>query len=130
MKGLLREALGRAIAAARADAGLTQEALGRRADLGQTVVSRIESGTRRMDFLELVSIAEALGVDLAVLLDRATAETAPQGPDYIVIGLRLDDEHPVYADALRPAVRLLERLAYLEERVGGPDPNDRRWSPR
>jgi transcriptional regulator with XRE-family HTH domain len=120
MKVWLREALGRSIAAARTEAGLTQEALGKRTELGQTVVSRIENGVRRVEFIELVSIAEALGVEVSALLDSSMAVPGPQGPEHDVVNLRLDDEHPGLSETLRPAVRLLERLAYLEERVAEP----------
>lgn len=63
-----RRRLGAAIAVARAAAGLTQSGLGRATGLGQTVVSRIESGGRRVDSQELTRIAAALGVEIAALL--------------------------------------------------------------
>lgn len=123
-----RNAFGRAISAARVQAGQTQDELGRRANLGQTAISRIESGTRRIEVLEFLSIADALGVDATVLLDRGRGVPGEQGPDYVVIGLRLAEEHPGHASALRPAVRLLERLAYLQERVHVAGPGDQHWN--
>lgn len=68
---LSRAALGRALAEARAAAGLSQDAVGRLTGLGQTAVSRIESGQRRVDAVELVHITEHLGVDVAELLAAA-----------------------------------------------------------
>lgn len=68
---LSRAALGRALAEARAAAGLSQDAVGRLTGLGQTAVSRIESGQRRVDAVELVQITEHLGVDVAELLTAA-----------------------------------------------------------
>ena len=63
-----RRALGARIAAARTAAGLTQEGLGRSTGVGQTVISRIESGLRRVDSDELRRLAGALGVDLSALV--------------------------------------------------------------
>jgi transcriptional regulator with XRE-family HTH domain len=68
-----RRRLGAAIAAARAAAGTTQEQLGRATGLGQTVVSRIESGRRRVDSHELTRIAAALGVEIGVLIGAGDA---------------------------------------------------------
>jgi transcriptional regulator with XRE-family HTH domain len=63
-----RRRLGAAIASARAAAGTTQEQLGRATGLGQTVVSRIESGRRRVDSHELTRLAAALGVEIGALI--------------------------------------------------------------
>jgi transcriptional regulator with XRE-family HTH domain len=68
-----RRRLGAAIAAARAAAGTTQEQLGRATGLGQTVVSRIESGRRRVDSHELTRIAATLGVEIGALLGAGDA---------------------------------------------------------
>lgn len=68
---LSRHVLGRVMAEARVAAGLSQETLGRLTGLGQTAISRIESGQRRVDAIELVHIAEELGVDVAQLLGQA-----------------------------------------------------------
>ena len=64
-----REELGKRIAAARERAGLTQAELAREVELTQSAVSRIESGERSVDSLELAAIAERLGVSVLDLLD-------------------------------------------------------------
>jgi transcriptional regulator with XRE-family HTH domain len=56
---------------ARREARLTQTALGRRLGWAQSAVSRIESGDRAVEFVEFVRIAEALGIEPAVLMQRA-----------------------------------------------------------
>ncbi len=68
---LSRDGLGRAIADARTAAGLSQAALGRVTGLGQTAISKIETGQRRLDAVELVEIAEELGIEVAELLGAA-----------------------------------------------------------
>ena len=68
-----RRRLGAAIAAARAAAGTTQAQLGRATGLGQTVVSRIESGRRRVDSHELSRIAAALGVEIGSLMSAGAS---------------------------------------------------------
>jgi len=55
-----RNDVGQSIAARRQELGLTQSQLGEAAGLDQTVISRIESGQRGLDALELVSLARAL----------------------------------------------------------------------
>lgn len=49
-------------------AGLTQEELGARAGLDRTMVVKIESGSRRIDAIELVRLSSALGVPVDFLL--------------------------------------------------------------
>nr|WP_246400775.1 helix-turn-helix transcriptional regulator [Jiangella mangrovi] len=58
----------------REERDLTQEQLGERLGLTQRKVSLFESGDRRLDVIELVRIAKALGVGLTELLDRAGIE--------------------------------------------------------
>jgi Zn-dependent peptidase ImmA (M78 family)/DNA-binding XRE family transcriptional regulator len=64
-----REELGKRIAAARERAGLTQAQLAREVGLTQSAVSRIESGERSVDSLELAAIADRLGISVLDLLD-------------------------------------------------------------
>jgi len=112
-----REDLGAAIAAARTEAGLTQEELGELTGLGQTALSRIESGHRRIDSIELLAIAAALSVDLGDLL--ASAKVGGDAPDPAndakLLALRLGDRSSAAANALGWVREFLDRLARLEE---------------
>lgn len=53
---------------ARKKAGLTQEELNQRLGKYKTFVSKYESGERRLDVMEFIDIAEALGLDAASIL--------------------------------------------------------------
>lgn len=58
----------------RTNAGLTQVALAKRLGRPQSFVSKFENGERRLDVIEFIEIARALGADPANLvsdLDRA-----------------------------------------------------------
>lgn len=66
---LTREDLGRRIARAREAAGLSQSELAGRVGLSQSAVSRIESGLRGVDSIELAEIARALDVTVLDLLE-------------------------------------------------------------
>lgn len=68
---LSRNGLGRAIADARTAAGLSQATLGRLTGLGQTAISKIETGQRKLDAVELVEIATELSIEVAELLSAA-----------------------------------------------------------
>ena len=50
---------------ARLAAGLTQEALAMRLSVHQTLISKAEAGTRRVDVIELRAWTRALGVPLS-----------------------------------------------------------------
>jgi transcriptional regulator with XRE-family HTH domain len=102
-----RRRLGAAIAAARAAAGSTQEQLGRATGLGQTVVSRIESGRRRVDSHELTRLAGALGVDIGALIGAGEASG-----DYRDRLRELGD--PELSRALEWVPGFLDDLAVLE----------------
>jgi transcriptional regulator with XRE-family HTH domain len=69
------EALCQALIDARKAAGMTQAELASRLRCHQSFVARIESGERRVDVVELVVLARALGVKAAALLDVAEAAT-------------------------------------------------------
>jgi transcriptional regulator with XRE-family HTH domain len=56
------------LAQARKKAGLTQLALAKKLGRPQSFVSKFERGERRLDVLEFVDVARALGIDPAVLL--------------------------------------------------------------
>ena len=71
------EALRVALIAARKAAGLTQEQLAARLKQHQSFVARVESGERRIDVVELIVLARALGTDTAGLLAATEAATEP-----------------------------------------------------
>ncbi len=50
-------------------AGLSQADLAKKLDRNQSVVSSIESGGRRVDVIELLEIAEAIGLDVHAVMD-------------------------------------------------------------
>jgi len=50
-------------------AGLSQADLAKKLDRYQSVVSSIESGGRRVDVIELLEIAEVIGLDVHALMD-------------------------------------------------------------
>ena len=57
----------------RVRAGLSQGQLANRLERYQSVVSSIESGGRRVDVVELLDIAEIIGLDLHQLIDDLLA---------------------------------------------------------
>jgi len=57
-----------ALTDARRSAGLSQTELAARLGRRQQFVSKFESGERRLDIVEFVDIAHALGLDAAALL--------------------------------------------------------------
>jgi transcriptional regulator with XRE-family HTH domain len=63
-----RAAFGANLRAAREHAGLTQEALGHRADFHPTEVNRIERGRRNPGLLTIVKLAKALNIPAGDLL--------------------------------------------------------------
>jgi transcriptional regulator with XRE-family HTH domain len=60
-------------------AGLTQEELAARAGLDRTMVVKIESGTRRIDAIELVRLSSALGVPVDFLLRPTSVVLSHRG---------------------------------------------------
>ena len=61
------------IASTRAASGLSQRELARRLNTHPSVVAKIETGQRRLDVLEFIDIAHALGVEPDGLLARITS---------------------------------------------------------
>jgi len=57
----------------RQHAGLSQAQLAERLGRYQSVISSIESGGRRVDVVELLDIAEAIGLDVHALIDELIA---------------------------------------------------------
>ena len=52
----------------RKTAGLTQEALAQRLSKPQSFVSKYETGERRLDVIEFIDVASAIGFDPAALI--------------------------------------------------------------
>jgi transcriptional regulator with XRE-family HTH domain len=69
------EALCQALIDARKAAGLTQADLAARLRCHQSFVARVESGQRRIDVVELVVLAQALGVDAGTILRQIESAT-------------------------------------------------------
>lgn len=65
-----------ALVAARRASGLTQRALAERLGKPPSYVAKIEIGERRLDFVEFIAIARALGVDEVELM-RCVAAAVP-----------------------------------------------------
>lgn len=55
---------------ARQQAGLTQRDLGVRLKRAHTILAKVESGERRLDVIEFIYVAKALGVDPRELFAR------------------------------------------------------------
>jgi len=70
-------ALCRALVEARKTAGLDQEGLAARLKCHQSLVARLESGQRRIDVVELVVLARAIGFDVSEILAIVEAATEP-----------------------------------------------------
>jgi len=64
----------------RHDAGLTQRALAQKLGKPYSWVSKIESKERRMDVIEFIAVARALGLSELELL-RSVASDLPKRPD-------------------------------------------------
>ncbi|MBB5723389.1 multiprotein-bridging factor 1 family protein [Sulfitobacter sp. 916] len=70
-------ALVRALVDARKSAGLGQDDLADRLKCHQSLVARLESGERRVDVVELVVLARAIGFDPFEVLAIVEAATEP-----------------------------------------------------
>lgn len=70
--------LGRRVTAARKDAGLTQDALGRAVGLGRSSICNVERGEQQAPLHTLLAICEATGVPLAALVEGPAAGDAVQ----------------------------------------------------
>lgn len=69
-------ALVAALVQARREAGLSQAALAARLRCQQSLIARIENGERRIDAVELVVLARAIGADPAGIV-RQLADSVP-----------------------------------------------------
>ncbi len=100
--------LGRRIADARAEAGVTQASLAARISLERTALVRIESGERKISATELAAIASALGRPV----DWFFTESPPA-----VVSRRRDPAVGGFSRALDSALELAARdVAFLEGR--------------
>ncbi|WP_152456184.1 MULTISPECIES: helix-turn-helix transcriptional regulator [unclassified Roseivivax] len=72
-----QKALCQALVDARSNAGLGQDELADRLNCHQSLVARIESGQRRVDVVELVVLARAVGFDPFEVLAIVEAATEP-----------------------------------------------------
>ena len=64
------------LSAARRAAGLTQLDLSHRLGKPQSYVSKVETGERRLDFVEFVDLARAIGTDELELAAKVLAHAA------------------------------------------------------
>jgi HTH-type transcriptional regulator/antitoxin HipB len=64
--------LGDVLTRVRERAGVKQSDLAARLGMPASYLSKIEGGTRRLDVIELVQIAEAMGVDAAEIVRQVT----------------------------------------------------------
>lgn len=107
-----RESIGATIARLRADRQMTQGELGSLAGLGQTVLSRIETGERRLDAVELVALAEALDVSASLILEEAQRlDQALSGVD--VVAMRFGEDAEL-RDAFAWMENFFDQLERLE----------------
>lgn len=65
------------LVAAREKAGIRQRALAEALDVSQSFVAKYEGGERRLDVIEFIAIARALGADPLKLLRDFLAGKAP-----------------------------------------------------
>jgi Zn-dependent peptidase ImmA (M78 family)/transcriptional regulator with XRE-family HTH domain len=116
MEAVSQEELGRRIAEARRGQRWTQGELAERVGLTQTVVSRIETGSRAVGSLELAELAEVLDVSVLDLLRRPG-----QGP-MLAIAARLGHfRDPGAVDrALKRAATLIGLDELLDTVLGAP----------
>ena len=77
-------AVAAALATARSDAGVSQRELAKRMGTLPSVIAKIETGSRRVDVLELIQIAQALGLRPDGLFNQASqavSKVAPSSDD-------------------------------------------------
>lgn len=67
------------LVSARRASGLTQTEVAAKLGRYQSYVANIESGQRRVDVIELLDLAAAIGVDPAMLVRRLVAKAVRRG---------------------------------------------------
>lgn len=113
---LSREDLGLRIERAREAAGLSQTELAQIVELNQSAISRIESGSRGVDSLELAAIADALSVSVIDLL-----EARPLAQRLRVAARQQEVESPTVETAINRVADVLRLWELLESPVRAPD---------
>ena len=68
--------LGEVLVRAREERGLKQSDVAARLGLPASYMSKVENGTRRLDVIEFVRIAQAIGTDPAKIIDDLERELA------------------------------------------------------
>ena len=99
--------LGQRVAEARASRRLTQGALAEQIGLDRTAVSRIESGTREIDFLELAHIARVLQRPLDWFLTEPLPSVASWRRDRAAQPVPADTDSDAELERLAGDVQLL-----------------------
>jgi Zn-dependent peptidase ImmA (M78 family)/DNA-binding XRE family transcriptional regulator len=113
---LTQEQLGARIGQARERSDLSQAELGTRVELTQSAISRIESGDRGVDSLELAAIAEALDVSVLDLL-----ESEPVAEELRVAARLNEATEPATVDRALNRVLDVVRLDRLLDELGEPE---------
>lgn len=117
--------LGRRVAEAREDAGMTQDSLGRAVRLDRSAISRLEKGERKINVPELVQIATVLGRPLSFFVADPVPSAISRRSDTIhahATTRKLDIELEQFASDIR---LLVERnLLGAPERQVRPIPRD------
>ncbi|MEK9524643.1 helix-turn-helix transcriptional regulator [Streptomyces venezuelae] len=114
--------VGLAVSRLREARGWDQEALGERLAAGgrpmsQPILSRVEAATRRVDVDDLIAIAAAFGVPVALLLPPEAAASTPAGPGSArgpAPGLATMDELGAVSAALAEDIEELGDLTGME----------------
>ena len=73
-------AVGRCLAAARNEAGLSQVEVARRLGFAQSRIAKLEIGTRRLLFSEAIALAEMYGVSLSAFVPDRLSGTEDGKP--------------------------------------------------
>ena len=79
-KNTFAKEVGKRISAHRKQQGLSQGELGKLVNCSQQMIGDYESGRRRIPAYNLASIADALGLSAATLLDGAEQSKSKRGP--------------------------------------------------
>lgn len=72
--------LGRVIASVRERAGLKQSDVAAALCMPGSYLSKIENGTRRLDVVELINLARALGVSASTIVDEVERKLLQSAP--------------------------------------------------
>lgn len=116
----IRKLIGERVLNLRSEAGLSQSGLGMIVGIGQTLVSQIERGERRIPPERLEAMADALGTTTSYLDGRAehdedyvaSEEAASRWRDMVLLDKALDDEAKLVLLALATP-QLLNRRSWM-----------------